>query len=63
MKQYEYRTLKIEIKGTLTKKIEDEDMELHFRQLGMEGFALQAAVPVSFNGHTQSILYTFMRER
>lgn len=63
MKQYEYRNVKIEIKGTLTKRMEEREMEQQFRQLGLEGYALQAAAPVSFNGHTQYVLYTFMRER
>lgn len=63
MKQYEYRTLRVDIKGSLSKTIDIEEMERLFGQMGMEGYALQASVPVLFNGHTQYILYTFMRER
>lgn len=63
MKQCEYRTVRIDIKGSLTKQIDMEDMARSFDQLGAEGYVLQTSAPVLFNGHTQYILYTFMREK
>jgi len=62
MTKFEYKTMEVKSKiGFTNISIETEELSKNLNQLGSQGWELVTATPITLNGSSYRIYYTFKR--